>query len=201
MKKQILITILLLVVYVSNAQKIKVKEGKAKNLKAISEYNLEFDYSNLSIPKFDSEEEFLAEKMEMREKKEAGAGERFKKSWFRDREERYEPKFITSFNKRFKGGEVVVEKAMNNAKYTMKIHTTKLYAGYNVGVWRHNSEIDAIITIFETNNPSNIIFSGSYKDVQGRGAMGNDYDSGYRISECYAKLAKEFAKYIKKNTK
>lgn len=181
-----------------NAQKFKIDKGSLKNLKGITEYNLVFDYSDLQIPKFNSEEAFLKEKMAKREEKETGAGERFKKSWFRDREERYEPKFIESFNKRFKNGKIKVGKNLSSAKYTMKIHTTKLYPGYNVGVWRHNSEIDATITIYETENPSNILVSGKFKDVQGAGAFGNDYDSGYRISECYAKAAKTLTKYIKK---
>ncbi len=43
-----------------------------------------------------------------------------------------------------------------------------------------------------------VLFEGSYKDVQGNGAMGYDYNSGYRISECYAKLAKNIAGELKK---
>ncbi len=76
-----------------------------------------------------------------------------------------------------------------------------MYAGYNVGVVRRNSEIDAVITVYETVNPINILLSGKYSKVQGYGAMGYDYDSGYRISECYAKLAKNIAKSIKKVSK
>ena len=138
--------------------------------------------------------------MALREEKSKGSGEIFKRGWFRDREERYEPKFIESFNKRFKNGEVSVSKD-NNATYIIKVHTQKLYAGYNVGVWRHNAEISAEITVYAKENPEKILLKGFYKDVQGKGAMGNDYESGYRISECYAKLAKEFAYYIKKNAK
>lgn len=180
------------------AQKIKVTDGDIKNLKEITSYNLEFDYSNVQIPKYDSEEEFLADKMQKREKKEAGTGEKFKKSWYADREERYEPKFIESFNKRFDDNQVSVSKESSDAQYTMKIHSTKLYAGYNVGVVRKNAEIDATVTVYETANPDNVVFAGNYRDVQGYGAMGNDYNSGYRISECYAKLAKNIAGYIKK---
>lgn len=198
MKKILFATLLAFVSLNIFSQRLKVSEGKLKNLKGITEYNLTFDYTDLQVPKFDSEEAFLKEKMQKREKKEAGAGERFKKSWFRDREERYEPKFITSFNKRFKKGNIKADKNLSSAKYTMKVHTTKLYPGYNVGVWRHNAEINATVTVYETANPSNIIISGKLKDVQGGGAFGNDYDSGYRISECYAKLAKVLAKYIKK---
>lgn len=106
------------------------------------------------------------------------------------------PKFIESFNKRFDDSVVQVQE--EEADYTMKVHTTKMYPGYNVGIVRHNAEIDATITVFETGNESNVLFSGSYKDAQGEGAFGTDYNSGYRISECYAKLAKTFAKDLQK---
>lgn len=201
MKK--LFTLFLAILFATNnyAQKPKVKDGNFKNLKDISAYNLVFDYTDVKIPKYDSEEEFLKDKMEKREKKATGSGELFKTSWFRDREERYEPKFIESFNKRFKNNKITVGKNLNSSKYTMKVHTTKLYPGYNVGVWRQNAEISATITIFETANPNNILVSAKIKDVQGKGAFGNDYNSGYRISECYAKLAKILAKTIKKKAK
>lgn len=196
--KKILILSLLLISVNAFSQRIKLKEGKFENVKGITEYNLKFDYSNLEIPKYDSEEAFLEDKMKKREKKKAGTGEAFRKSWFNDRKERYEPKFVESFNKRFKKNKIKVGKDLTSAKYTIKIHTTRMYAGYNVGVWRKNAEINATITIYETANPTNILLSGKIKKVQGKGAFGNDYNSGYRISECYAKLAKVLAKYIKK---
>ncbi len=198
MKKRLLLAFLVVSTITFAQKKIKVTDGEAKNLKEITSYNLEFDYSNLEIPKYDSEDDFLADKMKKREEKEAGTGEKFKKSWFADREERYEPKFIESFNKRFEDGEVSVSKDNADAKYTMKVHSTKIYAGYNVGIVRKNAEIDVVISVFETANPENLVFSAKYVDVQGYGAMGNDFNSGYRISECYAKVAKAFAGYIKK---
>ncbi|MRI00792.1 hypothetical protein GH721_09665 [Kriegella sp. EG-1] len=196
MKNLATLTLLVFCTFTTVGQKLKVEEGDLKNLKDINVYTMEFDYTDVQIPKFDNEEAFLKDKMDKREKKKAGDGERFKKSWFDDRPNRYHPKFIESFNKRF--DDSVVKAQEDEADYTMLVHTTKLYPGYNVGIVRHNAEIDATITIYETTNPSNILFSGSYKDAQGAGAMGNDYDSGYRISECYAKLAKTFAKDLKK---
>ncbi len=198
MKKILLMFVVLLALTTVTAQRFKVQEGELENLKGILEYNLVFDYTDVKIPKFENEEAFLKEKMAKREKKRKGGGEVFKKSWFDDRKNRYEPKFIESFNKRFRKGKIKADKNLESAKYVMKIHTTKIYPGYNVGIWRHDAEINATITIFEKNNPSNILVSGTFKDVRGRGAMGNDYNSGYRISESYAKLAKRMAKYIKK---
>ncbi len=195
MKKFATLT-LLVICTATFAQKLKIEEGDLKNLKDIKVYAVEFDYTDVQIPKFDNEEDFLKDKMDKRNEKEAGDGERFKKSWFDDRPDRYHPKFIESFNKRFDDSAVKVQE--EEADYTMKIHTTKLYPGYNVGIVRHNAEIDATISVFETGNESNVLFSGSYKDVQGGGAMGYDFNSGVRISECYAKLAKTFAKDLEK---
>ena len=69
MKQKLTLALALLFVTVMFSQKIKVKEGNYKNLKNITEYNLVFDYSDLSIPKYDSEEEFLKDKMQKREEK------------------------------------------------------------------------------------------------------------------------------------
>lgn len=183
------------------AQKAKVLEGKFKDLKGITAYNLVFDYTAVEIPKYDNEEEFLKDKMAKRDEKEAGTGEKFKESWFRDRPERYEPKFIESFNKRFDEGGVVVARDLESAAYTMKVQTTLLYAGYNIGIVRKNSKIDAIISVYKKEAPDDIIFSVKYTKAEGNGAMGYDFDSGFRISESYAKLAKTLAKTIKKKTK
>ncbi len=198
MKKQISIVMLLLFTTIMFAQKAKVSEGSFSNLKGISEFNLEFDYSNLEIPKYDSEEEFLKDKMKKRDDKEPGTGQKFKDSWFADRENKYEPKFIESFNKR---GDIKVDRDLDAAEYTMKIHTTALYAGYNVGVSRKNAWINAEITVYKNDNPDKAILKVKYTKAEGGGAMGYDYDSGYRISESYAKLAKTFAKTVIKKAK
>lgn len=201
MKKQITLLAVLFITAATFAQKAKVLEGKFKDLKGITEFSLVFDYSDLEIPKYDSEEEFLADKMQKREKKNPGSGEEFKESWFNDREERYEPKFIESFNKRFDDNRVVVDRDLDSAEYIMKVHTTMMYAGYNVGVMRQNSKISAVVSVYKKGDPDNVIFKVDYKKAEGYGAMGNDYNSGYRISEAYAKLAKTLAKTIKKKAK
>jgi len=200
MKKLITILVVLFSTTVLFSQKAKVQDGNIKNLKGISQYDLVFDYSDVQIPKFDSEEAFLKEKMDKREEKEAGAGEEFRKDWFDDRKEQYEPKFIESFNKRFDDGQVKV--GMNlGSEYVMKVHTTLLYSGYNVGVMRKNAKLDAIISVYKKDNPTKLLYSVKYTKAEGGGAMGYDYDTGYRISECYAKLAKTWAKTIIKKAK
>ena len=201
MKKQVSIILVLFCTVFMFAQKAKIQKGDWKNLKGIAKFNLVFDYSNLEIPKYDNEEAFLKDKMDKRAEKKPGDGERFKKSWFDDRPNRYEPKFIESFNKRWKNNEVQVDKDLADAAYTMKVHTTFMYAGYNVGVVRQNSKIDAVLSVYKNDNPGKIIFEVKYTKAEGNGAFGNDFDSGYRISEAYAKLAKTFASHLSKKAK
>jgi hypothetical protein len=201
MKKQLTILLVLIGTTVLFAQKAKINEGNFKNLKGITEFNVVFDYTDVQIPKYKSEEEFLKDKMKKRDDKEPGTGKEFKEDWFDDREEQYEPKFIESFNKRFDDGKVKVDSDLDSAEYTIKVHTTGLYAGYNVGISRKNAWINAVITVFKNDNPDKAVLKVTYTKAEGGGAMGYDYDSGYRISECYAKLAKPFAKTIIKKAK
>lgn len=199
MKKIMLVTFLLIST-VSVAQKMKVVSGDFINLKGISEFNLVFDYENLKVDKFDTEEDFLKDKMAKRDDEE-GKAEDFKKNWFADRENRYEPKFIESFNKRFENSEVKVDKGLSSAKYTIKIKTTWIYPGYNVGVVRQSSKLNTTLFVYENSNPSKMLLTVDYEKALGSGAAGFDYNSGYRISEAYAKLAKTFAADLKKYTK
>ncbi len=199
--RKLLLLALVMLTTVSFAQ--KKLEGNIKNLKGISEYNLVFDYEGLKVHKFETEEDFLKEKMDKREAKYPGEGrgERFKKSWFADRENLYEPKYMDSFNKRFKKQEVKALKGLESAKHTMVVKTTWIYPGYNVGVMKQPSKVNATITVYETANPDNILCSVAYKNMPGSNFYGADYNSGMRIAESYAKLAKEMAKYIIKKAK
>ncbi|WP_378187616.1 hypothetical protein ACE939_04610 [Aquimarina sp. W85] len=199
--KKIAILVLVLTTTIVSAQKRKDKEGDIKNLKGISAYNLVFDYENLKVDKFDTEEEFLKDKMDKREKKEAGKGTEFKENWFADRENRYEPKFIESFNKRFDAKEMKADKNLTEATHTMKIKTTWIYPGYNVGVMRQPAKLNATISVYANDNPDKILYKADYIKALGNGAMGYDFNSGYRISESYAKLAKTLAFHIKKKAK
>ena len=199
--KNIFIIAFLLVTTSLVAQKANVTKGDWKDLKGITEYTLEFDYSDLEIPKYDSEEEFLEDKMAKREEKEPGTGEQFKESWFSDREEYYEPRFIETFNDRYKDGAVKVDRDLGSADYTMKVHTTFIYPGYNVGVVRKNSKIEVTIDVFKNDNPDNIIFSVDYTKVEGAGNGGYDFNSGQRIADDYIILSRRLVKDMYKNTK
>jgi len=183
------------------AQKVTLLSGDFKNLKGISEYNVTFDYDGLTVDRV-SEEQFLIDKMKKREGN--GKDIEFKKNWFADRENKYEPKFVESFNKRFKKGAVKAAENLAGARYTMNIKTIWIHPGFNIGIMHNSSLLHTIVSVVETSNPSNVLYSAKYERVSGKGVFTPigfmDYNSGYRISEGYAKLAKTIAAQINKKT-
>lgn len=174
----------------------KILEGNFKNLKGISKYTVTFDYTGLQVHGFNSEEEYLKEKMEKRAHKE-GEAEKFKSDWYADRSAKYEPKFIEYFNKRFDKVEIILAKD-SNAKHTMNVKTTWIYPGYNVVAGNEPAKISAIITIFETENPTDILLKVEYTRSIGLEEGMFDFDQGYRIAGAYEKLAKNIVMQLKR---
>lgn len=195
--KKIVLLIALAVSSLAIAQ--KPTKGSFANLKGVTEFNLVFDYENLKVDKFKTEEEFLKDKMDKRQEK--GTSEDFKASWFADREAKYEPEFIECFNKSSRKKGVSVQKNLSSAKYTMLVKTTWIYPGYNVGVMDKPAKLKVIITVFPTGEPNNILVSVPYEKVQSVDVMGMEYNSGSRIASAYCALAKQHAKALAKGAK
>lgn len=197
MKNKFLLFVFLLPTIIVYSQRIKTKNGNLKSLKKVNEYNLIFDYSNLQIPKYDSEEDFLKDKMAFREKRKAGDGERFKRSWFADRTNLYEPYFMNYFNDFFiKKRKIKLSKNNTNAKYTMCVKTKLIYPGYNVG-FSEGSKLIIIIKIYETKAQDTIIFSTKRIKILNSRAS---FNTGVRIANSYGILGEVFAKYLKRKT-
>ncbi len=175
----------------------KIRQGNFKNLKGISSYTVTFDYSDLQVHGFDSEEAFLKEKMEKRAHKE-GEAEKFRADWYADRSTKYEPQFIAYFNRRFDNGEISVTNNSQN-QHTMHIKTTWIYPGYNVVAGNEPAKISAVITIFETGNPTNVLLEVEFTRSIGLEGSTFDFDQGYRIAGAYEKLAKNMVMQLKKN--
>ncbi|SFB11525.1 hypothetical protein SAMN05660845_1695 [Flavobacterium swingsii] len=193
MKKSILLFFLIFSPFVS-AQRFDILSGDLKNLKDISEYKVTFDYSNLVVNGFDSEEAYLKDKMGKRDHIE-GKAEKFKENWYSDRENKYEPKFINYFNNKFENKEVKVAKNID-AKYTMNVKTTWIYPGYVLGKVEP-AKLSAIITVFETENPKNVLVKIKFEKLIGLAYELNS-DQGYRIAGAYEKLAKNFTIQLKR---
>jgi len=176
-----------------NAQKIKVKEGSIAALKGTTSLKVKFEYDDLKVGG-KTETEYVAEKTEAYNKKEAGKGDTWAKSWVSDREGRYEKHFEDLFEKQ---SGMEIDKNSSD-KYTLVFKTRFIEPGYNIYVTRKNAEVDAEVWIVETANPSNVIAKLSVENCPGRTFGGNDYDTGTRIEEAYEVAGKGLGKYLKK---
>lgn len=142
----------------ATAQRFDILSGDFKALGDIAEYNVIFDYEGMAIHGYESQEAFLKDKTE---KRSAEKAEKFANAWFADRSEKYEPRFIAYFNSRFEDGRVKTGKDPQ-AQYTMLVRTTWLYPGYGIGMGGEPAKISAIVTVFETANPSNVKLSVAF---------------------------------------
>ncbi len=175
-----------------NAQ--KWTQGKdMKFLKGEKEILLKFTYNGLVVGK-DSEKDYVAKKVEDYNKKEAGKGDSWAKSWIADRSNVYEPKFEELFNKKSDG--LSGDRTKSGAKYTLNINCYNMDPGWNIGISRKPSLCDYELTIFETATPSKIVAKGKAENIPGGGFGGYDFDVSSRIKESYAKLGKELGDQI-----
>lgn len=185
-----------LLVFGLSAQKIEVN-GKLDFLKDQKEIKVSYDYSNMSVGKFDKEEDYITQKSADYEKKEPGSGEKWKSMWVSDRANRFEPKFETLFNENSK---IPCKQSSDEARYEMMIHTIFTEPGFNIGITRKPAFLNVEIKFVN-------LASGKeeavmmVKNCPGRDAIGFDFDTGYRIEEGYAKLGKSVGTYIAKQLK
>ena len=174
------------------AQRVKEVEGNMPDLKNEKSINTEFTYGNISVGKYDKEEDYIKAKTEEYNKKEPGRGDSWAKKWIDDRANRYEPKFDELLTKY---SDLTLNK---NAKYTIIFHTTFIEPGFNIGITRKNAYINGEVLIVETANKNKILAKLTIDKAPGNSYWGNDFDTGERLSETYATAGKGLGKFLKK---
>jgi hypothetical protein len=143
-----------------------------------------------------SEKEYLEEKRRIWETNERGKGDEFVKQWFDDREARYEPTFIRSFEKYTN-----IKLNDKDAKYTMIVKTIRTEGGWDVGVMSIPGEIDTEIWIVESANESNVIAKLGFYGFVGKISHGGEFNMTRRIQSAYESLGKWVIDYLKRKAK
>lgn len=194
-----ILTLALLLPIASNAQKLKMTKGNLAAIKGEKEMLIEFNYDGFAVGKFKNETDYKAKKVEEYNKKEPGRGDKWSESWDRDKEVRYPEKFIALYNKTTKYAQV--NPSADGAKYKMIVVTTFIEPGFNVGITSKPASANMIARIVEVDNPDTIVAEITITGAPGSTAMGMDFDTGMRISECYAISAKRLAALVNKMLK
>ncbi|UII31763.1 hypothetical protein LVD17_26090 [Fulvivirga ulvae] len=195
--KTIIISMLLLIsVTIALGQKIEVKSGNLDFLKNQKKLKIEYDYSNMGVGKFEKEEDYIKKKVSELNEKEAGSGDQWKENWVTDRKQSFEPKFEDLLNESLKKNNLVGGN-FDDAEYTLILRTVFTEPGFNVGVARKNAytDLEAVFVKTGSADPLAIV---TIEKSPGRGGMGYDFDTGFRIQESYAKAGKELGQYLVK---
>ncbi len=195
-KISILVGMVLFLAFPGVSQKLKLSSGDLDFLKGQKTINVQYDYSAMGVGKYDREADYVEDKVNDYNKKEAGKGDEWKKNWIADREERFEPKFEELMNNELEDEGIEIGD-YPDAEYTLMLKTTFTEPGFNVGVARKNAYTD-LEAVFIPTGSTDEAATISIDNSPGRGGMGYDFDSGYRIQESYAKAGKELAQFLKK---
>ena len=179
------------------AQKLTLESGDLSLLKGQTKLNVEYLYDDMMVGK-KTEADYIKEKVEKYNKDETGKGDKWLENWKNDRKDKYQPKFEELINKYLEDAKVNVSSKNTDAKYTLIIYTDFTEPGFNIGVARQPAYINTIVTVVETADKSKEIAKISIEKSPGQDVVGNDYDTGYRIQEAYAKCGKELAKFLMK---
>src|SRR5690606_38745651 len=125
-------------------------------LKGQKAINLEYDYSEMGVGKYKTEEAYLEDKSAERNKKEAGTGDKWKESWTTSRDRVYHPKFEELFNKGVAGKGMKGERGID-AEYTLIVKTTFTEPGFNIGITKKAASINVEYIFVETANRDNVL--------------------------------------------
>ena len=199
MRNRIILFCLIAKTALTYSQKFTTDEGDIDNIKGISNYSIVFEYSSdLEIPNYNSEKDFLEFQVNKREKKETGSGEKFRKLWFENRINIYEPKFIEQFNLfKLKKRKINVGKNNANASHIMVVKISFIYPGYDVGVYEEEAKLGVKITVHKNQDPDNILYSTKTFRIHGNGESHTEYD---RVMTAYSELGRWTSKFFCRKT-
>ena len=195
-----LLTIILITFWIlPTLGQIKTASGDISVLAGEKELSVSFGYDNIVIHGYSSEEEFIKDKVRIREEHNPGSGKQFEGSWFADRDTVYAPLFIKYLNYNIpKKRKISISRNNPNAKYNLHVQTLWVYPGYNVG-FSQPSKIDVSLKLYEIANPENIVWKSKLPiRIKAKVAP---FKRELRIGAAYVALATKMSWLLKKEAK
>jgi hypothetical protein len=180
----------------------KIKSGDFKVLNGQTVVILKYDYADMKVGKFKTEDEYLKNGIAERNKKKPGSGDDWANKWASDKSDRFEPMFQKEFNNVIDKCGITGKEDASDAKYTLIVRTTFLEQGFQSGMGPSRSaSINMIVDLVETANPGQVLASIDYPKIPSVNMMGYDYDTGERIKSCYDRAGGNIGALICKSMK
>jgi hypothetical protein len=184
--------------------KVKLVSGDAAAIKGKS-IKVVMNYDGMIVSKYKmafgkkiSEAEFIKNKSEDLNKKEAGKGDAWAKKWEEDKASRYAQSFITKYNEDGKK-KLNTSASTTEGELTLEIKTTYMEPGYFIGIDKAPAILNMTLTFKNAAGAPVLVLS--MEKVAGQAFGFGDVDTGARIAEGYEKCAKEAIKIIEKKAK
>lgn len=182
------------VAFTVKAQDIRWEKNEiASNIKKGDTLKIVYDYSNMKVNSFLSEEEYIETTREKYNYKEPGRGDKWKQEWFSDRVNMYQPRFETLFKKHLEKKAAFCV-SCQKSDFVIVVHTTRTHLGYSDHLiyssvaWA--AECDYEITIYKADNLKDPIAHGFMEHLKGRDCGGYYYETGLRITEAYSRAGR-----------
>lgn len=201
MKKLLSFVLAMTMTVAAMAQKVKIQSGDLKFLKGEETVNVIFDYSGMKLLKENyTEEQYIPKRLEELNKKVEGSGDIWKKQWERSKEELWNPKFITIFNKTLEKEGIKMKLKENvQTRYTLKVNVKWIYPGWDAGIMKQAAKVNTQLVFVETATNKVVC------DIDSQEAPGDQWGSNFnnetRIGEGFAKTGKTLAQKIEKEVK
>jgi len=201
--KKVLISVMIfatLVFSTSCGSVVKYKEGdKAKSyMQGVDKILVKFDYSAVKVGKFATEAEYMEKRMAEIDEKEPGKGDEWKVKWEEQKDSVFAHQFIKLMSDRTNKKGIQVGTDLTDAPITVLVNVVFIEPGWNIGISRRNAEVNLVVEIYKTGDMQNPLAVYEMKRLQGVGAMGFDFDAGYRIGQSFARGGRELGKFLAK---
>lgn len=183
-----------------SAQKMNVTAGDFGFIKDQKQFNVEFDYSKMTLMKDKkTEEEYVKERSTELSEKNKNAGALWEKKWESSKELIWNQKFLELINVVYSkdNKDVSFLEGLNDAKYTLIVETVWIYPGWDAAVMKQPAKVSTKLLFVETANKSNILLEIESENAPGD-QWGNNFSNESRIGEGFAKTAKSLAKMLLK---
>jgi len=198
MTKRLCILLALAISCSSFCQKFETDKGTLDSLTGITQYKVVFEYpEDLEVHKYGSESAFLKAQVDKRENKKVGSGEQFKKLWFENRENRYEPTFIKEFNNfMLEDRHVTVSKNYKQAEHTMLVKVHFIHPGSNIVLWHQKAEMEVTFEFYRSDDLNTVLYSTEPVEIHGI-ADGDEFE---KVTTAYGQLGRWTAKFFCRKT-
>jgi hypothetical protein len=186
------------------AQKIRVVKGSLESIAAETAIGAVFTYEDMQVGKL-READYIERKVADYNEDEPGRGDTWRENWVNDRAERFEPKFLELFGKYMadgsrNGGGIALTPDDGQTKFIFVVNTYFTEPGFNVGIMRRNAAVTLDVDVVERATGESVA-RVLVENASANSFSGLDFDTGFRIQECYAKAGREYAKFLVRSLK